>query len=76
MDPITAVFITFGVILVLAGWVQLLFTSFGEDFSWGLATLFVPPLSYVYSLFALDKAAGAMSMTGIGWGLVLAGLLL
>ena len=76
MDPITAVFITFGVILILAGWVQLLFTSFGEDFSWGLATLFVPPLSYVYSLFALDKAAGAMSMTGIGWGLVLFGLII
>lgn len=76
MDPITTVFLTFGVILVLAGWVQLLFTSFGEDFSWGLATLFVPPLSYVYSLFALDKAAGAMGMTGLGWGLVLVGLIL
>lgn len=74
MDPVTAVFVTFGAILILAGWVQLLFTSFGEDYSWGLSTLFLPPLSYVYSFFAWEKAKGAMMMTIIGWGLVFFGL--
>lgn len=75
MDPITAVFMTFGVILVVAGWVQLLFTSFGEDYSWGLATLFLPPISYLYALSSLDKAKGAMGLTGIGWLLILMALI-
>ena len=52
MDPISVVFITFGVILIAAGWIQLLITSFKEDYTWGLTTLFLPPLSYIYSLAA------------------------
>jgi uncharacterized membrane protein len=74
MDPISSVLITFGVILIVAGWIQLLFSSFGSDFNWGLATLFVPPLSYIYGFFALDKAKDALIFSGIGWVLVLAGL--
>lgn len=75
MDPITAVLVTFGAILIFAGWVQLLITSFGEDYSWGLATLFLPVLSYIYSFFAWDKAKDAMVLTGIGWALIVAGLI-
>ncbi len=75
MDPITAVFITFGVIMIVAGWVQLLITSFGEDYAWGLSTLFLPPLSYIYSFFSWEKAKGAMGLTLIGWALVLFGLM-
>lgn len=75
MDPITAVFLTFGVILVVAGWVQLMFTSFDDDFTWGLTTMFLPPLSYIYSFFAWDKAKGAMTLTLIGWGLIIFGIL-
>lgn len=75
MDPISAVFVTFGAIIIIIGWVQLLFTSFAEDYNWGLATLFLPPLSYLYSFFALDKAKDAMVATVIGWVLVVFGLL-
>lgn len=74
MEPMSAVFMTFGVILIVAGWVQLLITSFGEDFSWGLTTLFLPPFSYIYSCFAFEKAKGALTLTGIGWVLVLLSL--
>ncbi len=74
MDPISAVFMTFGVILIVAGWIQLLITSFSEDFSWGLVTVFLPPVSYVYGCFALEKAKGALILTAIGWLLVLFGL--
>ena len=74
MEPTAAIFVTFGVILILAGWVQLLITSFKEDYNWGLMTVFLPPLSYLYSLFSWDKAGGAMVLTIIGWLLVLFGL--
>lgn len=74
MDPMSAILITFGVILILAGWVQLLVTSFADDYNWGLVTLFIPPLSYLYACFSLDKAKGAMALTALGWLLVLLGL--
>lgn len=74
MDPVSAIFMTFGVILVLVGWVQLLITSFNEDYSWGLTTLFIPPVSYLYACMSLDKAKGAMGLTGLGWLLILFGL--
>lgn len=75
MDPISAVFFTFGIILMFAGWVQLMFTSFREDFTWGLATIFVPPMSYLYAMFALDKAKDALILTAIGVSLVVVSLL-
>ncbi len=71
MDPITAVFMTFGVILILASWIELLFASFKDDYNWGLASLFAPPLSYVYALFSLEKAQGALGLAVLGWGLIL-----
>jgi len=74
MDPISSVFMTFGVILIVAGWILLIITSFEEDFAWGLATLFVPPLSYLYSCFSLEKTKASIVMTGSGVALVLFGL--
>lgn len=74
MDPISAVLLTFGAIILFASWIQLLFTSFKEDFSWGLATLFVPPLSYLYALFSLDKAKSALGLAATGGALVIFGL--
>ena len=74
MDTMSAIFMTFGVIMILAGWVQLLIISFKNDYSWGLTTLFLPPISYLYALVSWDKAQGAMVMTIIGWVLVLFGL--
>jgi len=75
MDSLSAVFVTFGAVIILIGWVQLLFTSFADDYSWGLTTLFLPPLSYIYGFCALDKAKDAMIATVIGWLLVIFGLL-
>ncbi len=75
MDPITAVLVTFGAILIFAGWIQLLITSFGEDYTWGLTTLFLPVLSYTYSFFAWEKSKDAMVLTLIGWTLVIVGLI-
>ncbi len=70
MDSISATLMTFGIILLLASWIQLLFVSFKDDFSWGLSTLFVPPLAYVYGLCAIEKSAAALFMAVLGWILI------
>ncbi len=74
MDPISAAFLMFGLILLLASWIQLIIISFNDDFSWGLTSVFLPPLSYIYGLFAWDKAKSAMVMVFIGWVLILLSL--
>lgn len=74
MDPISAAFTTFGVILLVASWVYLMIISFREDFTWGLCTVLVPPLSYFYSFFAWSKSKEALYLAGIGIALILFGL--
>lgn len=74
MDPISAAFTTFGVILLVTSWVYLIIISFREDFTWGLFTVLVPPLSYFYSFFAWSKSKEALYLAIIGIVLVFIGL--
>ena len=74
MDSVSATLMTFGVVLLLASWVQLMFVSFKDDFSWGLSTLFEPPLSYLYAFCAWEKAQAAIMMSVLGWILVVLSL--
>lgn len=66
MEPLSATFFTFGVILLIASWINLLITSFKEDYTWGLTTLFIAPLSYLYCLFSFDKNRESLSLAGAG----------
>ena len=66
MDAITASLITFGVTALLVSWVLLLIVSWQEDYAWGLCTLLLPPLSYLYALARLDKAGQALLVAAIG----------
>lgn len=75
MDPISAAFTTFGVILLLASWVYLMIIAFREDFSWGLFSVLLPPLAYLYSCFAWDKSKEVLIMAGLGLALVCMGQL-
>ena len=67
MDPVSAVLLTFGIAALLASWVQLLITSSDDDFAWGLCTVLLPPLSYLYSLGRLDKSKDALLLAVVGW---------
>lgn len=67
MEATTATLVTFGAVALLASWVVLLITSWKEDYAWGLCTLFLPPLSYLYSLARLDKTADALLLAAGGW---------
>lgn len=71
MDATTAPMLTFGVAALLASWVLLLVISWKEDYAWGLCTLLLPPLSYLYALGRLDKAGEALLLAAAGWALIL-----
>jgi len=71
MEATTAAMLTFGVVALLASWVLLLIESWREDYAWGLCTLLLPPLSYLYGLARLDKAGQALLLAAIGWVLIL-----
>ena len=66
MDAITASLSTFGVTALLVSWVLLLIVSWQEDYAWGLCTLLLPPLSYLYALARLDKAGQAVMVAAVG----------
>ncbi|WP_045857873.1 hypothetical protein [Teredinibacter purpureus] len=74
MDSISATFMMFGLTLLLASWIYLLFVSFEDDYAWGLTTLFLPPLAYLYGCFSWQKAQGALLMAAAGWILILVSL--
>ncbi len=70
MDATSATLMTFGLATLLASWVLLLIVSWKEDYAWGLCTLLLPPLSYLYALFRLDKAGQALLVALVGWILI------
>lgn len=71
MDPISATAMTFGVCLLLISWIYLMVISFKTDFNWGLVTLFLPVLSYVYAFFDWKKTQATIWSAGLGWALIL-----
>jgi hypothetical protein len=70
MDATSALLMTLGAALLLGSWVLLLIESSREDFAWGLCSLLLPPLSYAYGLFRLDRAGEALGLAGLGWLLI------
>ncbi len=74
MEPFTSLFITFGAACLLLSWVILLIVSSKEDFTWGLCSVFLPPLSYAYCLLEFDKTKGILGLATIGWLLIWLGI--
>jgi hypothetical protein len=66
MEATAATLMTFGIAALLASWILLMIVSWKEDYAWGLFTLLLPPLSYGYALFRLDKAGQAVLLAAIG----------
>ncbi len=70
MDAASATLLTMGAALLLISWVLLMIASWKEDYAWGLCTLFLPPLSYLYGLARLDKAGESLLVAVVGWVLI------
>jgi hypothetical protein len=73
MEPISATLVTFGVVLLLVSWIYLMFIAFEADFGWGLCTVFVPPLGYLYACFTWGKTQSALWLAILGWVLIILG---
>ncbi|MFK7976931.1 MAG: hypothetical protein AB8C02_12390 [Halioglobus sp.] len=71
MDAASATMMTFGAAMLLLSWIALLVAAWQEDYTWGLCTLFLPPLSYLYGIARLDKAGEAILLAIGGWALIL-----
>jgi hypothetical protein len=71
MDASSATLFTFGLASLLMSWVLLLITSWKEDFTWGLFTLLLPPVSYLYALSQPSKAGAPIVFAIAGWCLIL-----
>lgn len=70
MEPVSAALLTFGLAILVFSWGLLIVTSFREDFTWGLCTIFLPPLSYFYGLFNWQKAHEPILAAVLGWILI------
>ncbi|MEM9254890.1 MAG: hypothetical protein AAGA91_05540 [Pseudomonadota bacterium] len=71
MSAIDATLMTYGVATLLLSWIVLLIVSWKEDYAWGLCTLLLPPLSYLYGLANWSKAKGALLLAIAGWIMIL-----
>ncbi len=71
MEATSAYLLTLGVSALVVSWILLLIAAWKEDYSWGLCTVLLPPLSYLYSLVRLDKAAQPLLVAVVGWVLIL-----
>lgn len=74
MDPLTSVLLIAGCLLLAGSWILLIINASGEDFTWGLCSVFLPPLAYFYGLFQWEKAGDAIKMAILGIILVAVGL--
>jgi len=74
MDPISTFLLTAGIILLAGSWLLLIFAACGEDFTWGLFSVFLPPLAYFYGLFVWNKAGDAIKMAAVGITMVALGI--
>lgn len=70
MEAGSAVLLTLGLATLAISWILLLITSWKDDYTWGLCTVFLPPLSYLYALSRLDKAGEALLVAVIGWVMI------
>ena len=56
MESVHALLMTTGIVALILSWVLLLIYSTREDFTWGLFTVLLPPISYLYGLFRWNVA--------------------
>lgn len=70
MEASNALLMTLGVATLLVSWILLLVVSWKEDYAWGLFSLLLPPVGYVYSCFRLDKAGQVLLTAILGWVLI------
>ena len=75
MEPVAATMYTYGAALLLMSWVMLIIAAWREDYTWGLCSLFLPPIAYLYAFARMDKAGESLIVAGLGGGCIAVALL-
>ncbi|MEM1110918.1 MAG: hypothetical protein AAGI11_03325 [Pseudomonadota bacterium] len=70
MEATNAALMTFGLATLLVSWVLMIIVAWREDYAWGLCTVLLPPLSYLYALTRLDKAGQPLLVALVGWSMI------
>ena len=70
MPELDAFFLFAGIVSLVVSWIVLLIYSSREDFSWGLVTAVLPPLSYLYALSRWKVAKEPIIIAAAGWVLI------
>ena len=71
MEASSSFLMTLGAACLLVSWVLLMITSWRAEFTWGMVSLLLPPVSYCYALFRLDQAGSSVAFAALGWLLIL-----
>ncbi len=70
MPELDAFFLFTGIVALIGSWILLLIYSSREDFAWGLITVILPPLSYLYALSRWKVAKDPIIIAAAGWFLI------
>lgn len=73
MEASSSFLITLGATSLVVSWLLLLISAFKTEYTWGLFSLLLPPLGYLYALFRLDQAGGAIAFAALGSFLIILG---
>lgn len=73
MDAFSATFTLMGIAMLAASWIYLMVIAFKDDYAWGITSVFVPPLAYLYAAFNPSRAAPVLILAAIGLALLILG---
>lgn len=77
MDAFSTTLMFFSITLLIASWIMLIFAATGsEDFTWGLFSVFLPPLAYLYGLYRWELAGDSIKAAMLGFGLLFFALII
>lgn len=74
MEPLSATLLTFAAVVLLLSWGLLIIAASNDDFTWGLCSVFLPPLAYFYGLFRWSEAGDSIKLAFLGMILLWLGL--
>lgn len=70
MEPLSVTLIVFGIAILAISWGLLIIEASGDDFTWALSAVFLPPLAYFYGLWRWHLAGDSIKLAIIGLVLI------
>ena len=67
MDAFSTTLTFFALTLLVSSWIMLIFAATSDDFTWGLFSIFLPPLAYVYGLYKWELAGDSIKAAILGF---------